>query len=149
MGAACSEVAIAITREGRPRRDAPTTNMHELSIALGIIDVVNDEVQKRGEVRVTAVHLKLGALSGVDKDALLFSFDVASAGTPVEGARLEIENVPVAIFCSKCGEEKVIRSIQHLVCPVCGEHSGDVQRGRELQVVALELEQVEAVEALI
>jgi hydrogenase nickel incorporation protein HypA/HybF len=117
--------------------------MHELSIALGIIEVVGEEMLKHGDARVSAVHLKLGALSGVDKDALLFSFDVASEGTPIQGARLDIREVPVVIFCSKCGEEREIESIQNLVCSVCGELSANACRGRELQVVALELEEVE------
>jgi hydrogenase nickel incorporation protein HypA/HybF len=117
--------------------------MHELSIALGIIEVASEELSNHGDARISAVHLKLGALSGVDKDALLFSFDVAAEGTPLQGARLEIDAVPVVIFCAKCGAEREIECIQQLVCSVCGELSSNVSRGRELQVVALELEEVE------
>jgi hydrogenase nickel incorporation protein HypA/HybF len=117
--------------------------MHELSIAIGIIDAASEEASQHRDARVSAVYLKLGALAGVDKDALLFSFDVASEGTPVQGARLDIREVPVVIFCSKCGEEREIESIQNLACSVCGELSENVCKGRELQVVALELEEVE------
>ena len=47
--------------------------MHELSIAMSIIELAQEESERRG-VQVSAVHLKLGALSGVVKEALLGSF---------------------------------------------------------------------------
>jgi hydrogenase nickel incorporation protein HypA/HybF len=51
--------------------------MHELSIAMSIVDLAIEEAARRGGVQVNAVHLKLGQLSGVVKDALLFSYDVS------------------------------------------------------------------------
>ena len=47
--------------------------MHELSIAMSIIELAQEESERRG-VHVSAVHLKLGALSGVVKEALLGFF---------------------------------------------------------------------------
>ena len=85
--------------------------MHELSIALSMIELASEEVDRRGGGRVTALHLKLGSLSGVVKEALTFSYEIACQGTPLEGSQLVIEEV----------------------------------QGRELQVVALELEEVEVV----
>ena len=67
--------------------------MHELSIALSIIEGVEEELARHTHSRVTAVHLRLGPLSGVVKDALLFSWDVACEGTPLEGAALQIEEL--------------------------------------------------------
>jgi hydrogenase nickel incorporation protein HypA/HybF len=64
--------------------------MHELSIALNIVDLAVEEAGKRG-VRVEAIHLKLGALSSVVKETLIFSYEVASAGTVLENSRLVIE----------------------------------------------------------
>ena len=61
--------------------------MHELSIAMGIVDAAMDEARQRG-VQVSAVHLRLGALSGVVKDALMFSYEVACQDTPLAGSRL-------------------------------------------------------------
>jgi hydrogenase nickel incorporation protein HypA/HybF len=75
--------------------------MHELSITMGIVDAAVEESQRRG-VQVSAVHLKLGALSGVVKDALLFSYEVACQDTPLAGSRLIVEDVPVIIFCGRC-----------------------------------------------
>src|SRR5579862_4129358 len=59
--------------------------MHELSIAMGIVEAATEEAQKRG-VQVSAVHLRLGALSGVVKDALLFSYEVACQDTALQGS---------------------------------------------------------------
>ena len=83
--------------------------MHELSIALSMIDMASEEVLRHGGGRVTALHLKLGQLSGVVKEALTFSYEIACQGTALEGSQLIIEET----------------------------------EGRELEVVALELEEAE------
>lgn len=67
--------------------------MHELSIALSIVDGVSEELALHGGSSVVAVHLRLGRLSGVVPDALLFAYDAACAGTPLEGSRLRIDEV--------------------------------------------------------
>src|SRR6185295_10786345 len=100
-----------------PRSDART--MHELSIAVSLIDMAAEEAERLG-VRVEALHVRLGPLSGVVSDALLFSFDLAAEGTAIEGARLEIEDVPVVVFCPACNEERQLPGIQSFQCPVCG-----------------------------
>ncbi len=113
--------------------------MHELSIAMGIVDAALEEAQQR-RVRVSAVHLRLGALSGVVKDALLFSYEVASQDTPLEGSRLIIEEVPIVVFCSRCNERRTLPSVQLFECPECGAPAGNLVQGRELEVFALEVE---------
>jgi hydrogenase nickel incorporation protein HypA/HybF len=114
--------------------------MHELSIALSIIDMAGEEAARHGSDRVSTVYLKLGPLSGVVKDALLFSYEVASKGTPLEGSQLLIEEVPVIVHCPTCDKQQVIESIQCLCCPVCGTPTPRVVQGYELLVAALELE---------
>jgi hydrogenase nickel incorporation protein HypA/HybF len=66
--------------------------MHELSIAISIVELASEEAERHSPARVEAVHLKLGALSGVVKDALLFSWDLACQDTPIAGCRLAIED---------------------------------------------------------
>ena len=83
--------------------------MHELSIVMAMIEMASEEVERHGGGRVTALHLKLGALSGVVKEALTFSYEIACQGTALEGSQLVIEET----------------------------------EGRELEVVALELEAAE------
>jgi len=66
--------------------------MHELSIALNIVEIAEEELTRHGGERVRAIHLQLGPLAGVAREALLFSFGLACEGTPVEGSRLCIED---------------------------------------------------------
>ena len=120
-----------------------TTFMHELSIALSMIDLATEEAQRHAGARVNALHLKLGPLSGVVKEALLFSYEVATTDTPLAGSRLIIEDVPVVIYCAECEAEQVLETIQRFSCPACGTLSSAVVRGRELEFVALELEEPE------
>jgi len=112
--------------------------MHELSIAMGIVEAATEEAQRRG-VKVSAVHLRLGALSGVVKDALLFSYEVACQDTPLAGSRLVVEDIPVAIYCAKCRAQHVLDTLQSFSCPACGTPTMDIRAGKELEVFALEV----------
>jgi hydrogenase nickel incorporation protein HypA/HybF len=112
--------------------------MHELSIAMSIVEMAEEEAVRRA-VQIDAVHLKLGALSGVMKDALLSCYEMACESTPLQGSRLLIEEVPVIIFCPSCRSQQPISSIQLFCCPECGTPSSEIVQGKELEVVALEI----------
>jgi len=114
--------------------------MHELSIAMGIVEAAMEEAKQRN-VQVSAVHLRLGALAGVVKDALLFSYEVACQDTPLQRSRLLIEEVAVAVFCPQCKAKRMLESVQLFVCPECGAPAGEVLQGKELEVFALEVEE--------
>jgi hydrogenase nickel incorporation protein HypA/HybF len=113
--------------------------MHELSIAMGIVDAALEEAQQRS-VHVTGVHLRLGALAGVVKDALLFSYEVACQDTPLEGSRLIVEDVPVVVLCPGCNQRRKLPSLQQFACPECGAPTGNIVQGKELEIFALEVE---------
>lgn len=113
--------------------------MHELSIAQSIIEGATEEASQHDGSRVMAVRLQLGKLSGVVKEALLFSYDLACEGTELEGSALEIEEIDAVIFCRKCNREQTLVSIQHFACPICSTPSSEVVRGRELLITGLEL----------
>lgn len=104
--------------------------------------MAEEEAVRRG-VRVSAVHLKLGALAGVVKDALIFSYEIACQGTTLEGSRLCIEDIPVVAYCPKCLGLRKIESVQWFVCSECKSPVSDVVEGRELQVAALEILELE------
>jgi hydrogenase nickel incorporation protein HypA/HybF len=114
--------------------------MHELSIAMSIVETAQEEAERRG-LRVRAVHLRLGALSGVVKDALLFSYEMACQDTPLQGSRLIVEDVPVAVFCPQCQERRTLSSVQSFACPDCGSPTRGILQGKELEVFALEVEE--------
>jgi len=123
---------------GRAAARGPSA-MHELSIALSLVEAACEKAAELGGVRVEALRLRLGPLSGVVRDALLFSFELATAGTPIEGARLDIEDVPVVVFCPSCRAERELPSIQHFRCPVCDTLTPEVIQGRDLELAALEV----------
>src|SRR3954447_57366 len=114
--------------------------MHELSIAMGIVDAAMDEARQRG-VQVSAVHLRLGALSGVVKDALMFSYEVACQDTPLAGSRLIVEEGSGTVFCPRCQDRRVLESVQSFLCPECGTPTMDIRQGKELEVFALEVQE--------
>jgi hydrogenase nickel incorporation protein HypA/HybF len=112
--------------------------MHELSIAMSIVELAEEEAERRG-AQISAVHLKLGALSGVVKDALLSCYEMACEGTRLEGSQLLIQAIPVVIYCSACRAERPLSSIQLFCCSECGTPSSEIRQGKELEVVALEI----------
>jgi len=112
--------------------------MHELSIAMSIVELAQEEIEQRGG-RISAVHLKLGALSGVVKEALLSSYEMACEDTCLAGSRLIFEDVPVIVFCPHCQAQRSLSSVQWFCCSECGTPTPEVVQGKELEVVALEM----------
>jgi hydrogenase nickel incorporation protein HypA/HybF len=114
--------------------------MHELSIAIKVIEEVSRHVAEAGGGRVIAVTLRIGRLSTVQDGALRYGFGLACEGTIVAGARLVIIEVPVRIWCPACAAERELPSLQRFACPECGRPCGDIRAGRELDLDSIELE---------
>jgi hydrogenase nickel incorporation protein HypA/HybF len=113
--------------------------MHELSIAISMIDQIIEESESRGGLDVEAVHLKLGVFSGVDKAALLFSYELACEGTRLQGSRLLIETIPLVIYCDTCQKSRTPPSMYQLCCPECQTPGQTIVSGREIEVASLEV----------
>ncbi len=118
--------------------------MHELSIAISLVELASEAAAGAGVARVRAAHLRLGALSGVVRGALEFSFEIAAQGTPLEGAALVIEELPVEVRCGACGARTALADLQRFRCGACGAPAGEVVQGRELELVALEYDEAAA-----
>lgn len=114
--------------------------MHELSLAHGIVEQAAEAARAAKAERVLAVHLKVGRLAGVEAGALLFCYDIASQGTLLEGSRLEIEDVPLVVWCAHCLETVELPGVQSFRCPTCHTPCGEIRQGRELQIESLEVE---------
>lgn len=114
--------------------------MHELSIAHNLVDIATHAAQSEGASRVRKVHLRLGLMSGVVQEALLFTYDIAVADTPLEGSELVIESVPIVIYCPQCALERTLSTMQLFQCPECGTPSADIRQGKEIEISTLELE---------
>jgi hydrogenase nickel incorporation protein HypA/HybF len=113
--------------------------MHELSIAVSLVERIIEESESRGGLRVEAVHLRVGVLAGVDKDALAFSYEIACEGTFLAGSKLLVDTIPLRIYCEACAAESAPISIQQIACPRCLAPSQTIVSGRELEVFALEV----------
>ncbi len=111
--------------------------LHELSIAESVIEIARRHANGR---RVTKVHMKVGHLRQVVPSALAFSFELVAQGTPVEGAELEMEEVPATGMCRECGTESQLPSFP-LQCRTCGGLDLEILRGEELLIESLELEE--------
>ena len=114
--------------------------MHEQSIVNSLVDVVTEQVIRAGATRARALTIEVGELSGVVHEALRSAFATFTHGTVLEGVSLAIETVAVAIHCEVCGRDRPAESVQRLVCSVCHTPSNRVVRGRELDVVKIEVE---------
>ncbi len=113
--------------------------MHELSIACSIIETVEENLPD-ANTKVKKVFLKIGKLSGVVKDALLFSFDIAAQNTNLEGATLEIEELPIIIFCDKCNSETELGNPPIFYCKDCGESTANIKQGKEMEIISIEID---------
>ncbi|BAH37459.1 MAG TPA: hydrogenase maturation nickel metallochaperone HypA [Gemmatimonas aurantiaca] len=114
--------------------------MHELSIAQSIVDVAGAEARRLGASSVRVVYLAIGRLSGIEPGALLFSYELVAADTPLAGSRLVIEDIPIAIHCAPCAAIHELPGVNRFRCPVCDTPSGDIRRGRELDITGLEID---------
>lgn len=114
--------------------------MHELSIAMSIIDIAVDESEARNGAIIRAIHLRLGPLSGVIKSALVSAYDLAREGSEMANARLVIEEVPLVAVCPKCESEQTLHCFQDLSCPECGTLCGNIVSGRELEIIGMEID---------
>ncbi|MEI7555085.1 hydrogenase maturation nickel metallochaperone HypA [Candidatus Chlorohelix sp.] len=113
--------------------------MHELSIAYNLVEVAEKAAIEAKAIRVQAVYLRLGMLTGIVKDALLFGYDVAVQGTLLEGSQLVVEELPVIVYCAVCKTETILPDIQHFRCSLCNTPTGDIRQGKELELASLEV----------
>ena len=112
--------------------------MHELSIALCVVEMAEERAREAGAIRIDAVRLRIGELAGVASGALRFAFDIARRGTPLRAARLIIEEVPASVWCPGCRAERTL-SVARLRCPACGAPA-ELRGGRELELTELEVD---------
>ena len=112
--------------------------MHELSIAQSIVDIVIEHLPKEEHVSVRSVRLRLGAMAGVVPDSLEFCFGAITEGTPLKGAALIIEHVPLTAHCNSCGTDGEIEPTL-FACPACGATSLTILSGREMHVRDIEI----------
>jgi len=113
--------------------------MHELSIALNVLDIAEQTMNEYSESDLVAIHVRLGPMSGVVPEALESAFTIAREQTRYPEVELVIEETELVIDCPHCGNHQVAVSVNDLSCRQCGAISGNIVGGRELEIVALEV----------
>ena len=113
--------------------------MHEMGIAMEIIDIAEASIPAEMQaVQVESVNLRIGKLSAIVPDSLTFCFSVAIKDTRLEGARLNIEEVPVVAVCQDCGAKWTIDE-PAFSCRKCSSGSIEIISGKELDIVSIEI----------
>lgn len=115
--------------------------MHELSIVSSVVDSVTEALTAYPGARIQSVRLRIGALQSVIVESLQFCWGIATQDTPVAGAVLIVDVMPVIAHCSACSATSPLLSLQSFTCPQCGQPVTDLRQGRELEVDSIEIEE--------
>jgi hydrogenase nickel incorporation protein HypA/HybF len=113
--------------------------MHELSIAMSIAEIVEEEARKAGASRIEIVTIEIGTLSGVMIDALQFAMEEVMLTTSFSGAKINYDIVTAVASCEECCNEFVAEDL-FKVCPVCNSSKTYYIRGKELKIKSIEVE---------
>lgn len=113
--------------------------MHEVGIMSSALETVLAQARAHQATRVCRIVLRIGVLAGVEVEALRFAFEVVARDTLAAKADLEIESVPARAFCTVCAEAFDAKDRFVLSCPCCGNLSGDLRQGRELELSRIDM----------
>lgn len=112
--------------------------MHEMSLCESILQTLEQQAPLQNYSRVKTVWLEIGALAGVEVEALRFSFDLVVKGSLADGAKLEIIEIPGQAWCMPCGREVAVAQ-WYDQCPHCGGHQLQVTGGEQMRIKELEV----------
>jgi hydrogenase nickel incorporation protein HypA/HybF len=114
--------------------------MHELSIAISIVEIVEEEARQAGAHAIDKVHLEIGSLSGVMPDALEFAMKEAVIGTSLQNSNIEIDFIQAVAVCEDCCQE--FETTDHYkACPFCNSLNTNFIKGKELKIKSIEISQ--------
>lgn len=113
--------------------------MHEMSLAEGVLQLVEDTARRESASRVKLVVLEIGRLSSVEPEAIKFCFEAVTHGSIAQGAALEIIAVPGAGWCMQCAETVPMTEL-YGACPKCDSHQVQPTGGTEMRVKEIEIE---------
>ncbi len=113
--------------------------MHEMALAEGVREIVEETARANGARRVAAVRLEIGQLAQVEIEALRFAFEVVKRGSLADSARLEIVEREGSAWCMLCCEPVAIAGHGE-GCPKCAHHQLQVTGGDRMRVLEIEVE---------
>jgi hydrogenase nickel incorporation protein HypA/HybF len=112
--------------------------MHEASLALSLMDIVEEVAAKEDARRVRGIEIELGALSCVEPEAFLTAIESAAAGRIGEGADVRLIRPAGQAHCMGCGDDVTLDQ-RGAPCPHCGSYSLLVTGGDGMRLVAIEV----------
>ncbi len=107
--------------------------MHEMSLAQNIIEILDEVLREHPEYHIQKVSVDIGELIAVVPESLEFCYTAITQGSPLEGSELNINIVPIQVFCRPCQKEFQLDSFL-FICPQCGGTDLEEISGRELLV---------------
>lgn len=113
--------------------------MHEMSVTMSMMEIVRHHMVKNGVKQLKKLKIRVGKLTAIEPQSLMFCFSVYIHGTSLEGAILEIESIPMVCRCSNCNEEFYQEEI-FPNCPKCNNDTIENIAGRELDIISMEAE---------
>lgn len=113
--------------------------MHEISLVESVRELIEEAAAREGFTRVRSVRVEIGQLSGVEREAFEFCFDLVLRDGIAAGARLDIVATPGRGRCLQCGAETPLAAIYDS-CARCGDFPVEVTGGTAMRVIDLEVE---------
>lgn len=113
--------------------------MHEMSLAEGVLQLVEETARRENARRVKLVVLEIGTLSSVEPDAIRFCFEAVTHGSIAQGAALEIIAAQGVGWCMPCAATVPMTEI-YGACPQCGSYQVQPTSGTEMRVKEIEIE---------
>ena len=102
--------------------------MHEMSIALSIIDLATEQAQKENARKIVEIELDIGAVSGVEIEALNFALEMAVKETLLESALVKVNRIEAVSECLECGHHFESMHSHQSMSPMQGVEYPDCER---------------------
>lgn len=115
--------------------------MHELSVAMRIVQALDQELAEEEEgLVVTAVTIQVGTLTGLVPEALQFCWELATEDSPLQGSKLDIQVIDALGYCPECQVEQPLTNLQSMRCPACQTPISQITGGKDLEILTIEVE---------
>ena len=113
--------------------------MHEVGLMSETLRLAEEKALAAGATRIHEIRMRIGRLASVVPDALNYAFEILRDGTMAAGGTLKIDTVDAVCWCAQCQQEFPTPDLIY-DCPRCGQPSGQLRQGREMELVSMEIE---------
>ncbi len=110
--------------------------MHELSIAISIVEIAEEEVRKAGSTKVEEIVLEIGKLTCVEDEALHYAWEEARKNTVLAEAMCKVEHIAGRAKCLTCNVEFTLTNMYDL-CPTCQDFGKEILQGKEIRIKSM------------